>query len=84
MLYNSSVKNLFQQIADYWNEQANQAAQALASLSPRQKQIVSETILKNADEFTKNEVFRARESDVYHSGRAAFEVTESEKADKQE
>lgn len=67
-----------QNIADYWNEKANLGAKALASTSPRQKQIIKETILENADEFINSEIFRAMQYDVYHSGKNAFKITESE------
>ncbi len=67
-----------QNIADYWNEQANEGAKALASISPRQKQIVQESIQENADELANSELFRAIKYDYYHSGKNAFKYPESE------
>lgn len=72
------------QIADYMNEKANRSAKILSSLSPRQKHMIHERIIEDADEVANSEIFRAMYYDVAHSGKAAFEVTESDEANKQE
>lgn len=69
-----------QNIAGYWNEKANEGAKTLHSTSPRQKQIIHEAILENADELANSELFRAIQYDVYHSGKNAFKYPEAEKA----
>lgn len=69
-------------IAIYFNEQANKAAEALASVSPKQSQIIQKAFQENVDELANSEIFRALQYDVYHSGKNAFKVTESEEADK--
>jgi len=66
------------EIADYMNEKADHSAKILASLSPRQKQMIHEMIMDNAGELANSEVFRAMYYDVAHSGRDAFGVTESD------
>jgi len=71
-------------IADYMNEEANQSGDVLASLSPRQKRMINEMIIENADEVANSEVFRAMYYDVAHSGRNAFGVTESDEANGQD
>ena len=76
------VYHLPKYIAKYFNEQANKAAEALASVSPRQSQIIHQAMLENADELANSELFRAMQYDVLHSGENAFKVTESEEADK--
>lgn len=72
-----------QNIADYWNEQANEGAKALASISAKQSKKIQEYILNNADELSTSDLFRAMQYDVYHSGKDAFKITESTKDDKQ-
>jgi len=76
------VYHLPKYIAKYFNEQANKAAEALASVSPRQSQIIHQAMLENADELANSELFRAMQYDVLYSGENAFKVTESEEADK--
>lgn len=72
-----------QNIADYWNEKANEGAKALALISTKQKQMIQESILENADGLAKSELFRAIQYDVYHSGKNAFKITEPDEASKQ-
>lgn len=71
-------------IADYMNEEANHSGDVLASLSPRQKRMINEMIIEDADEVANSEVFRAMYYDVAHSRRNAFGVTESEQDKGQE
>ncbi len=68
-------------LADYWNEKANEATKALASISPKQKQKIQEAILNNADELANSELFQAIQYDVLHSGKNAFRYPESEEAE---
>jgi len=74
--------SLPQNIADYWNEKANEGTKALASVSPRQKQKIQESIQENIDELANSELFRAIQYDVQHSGKKAFEYPESGEANK--
>jgi len=67
-------------VPDYWNEQADRAAEAFASVSPKQSNIIKEEFVKNANELTESEIFRAMQYDVYHSGKNAFKITEPEKS----
>jgi len=69
-------------IAEYWNEKANEGTKALASISPKQKQMIQESILENADELVDSELWRAIQYDVLNSGEDAFKYPESDKADK--
>ncbi|WP_437720967.1 hypothetical protein [Sorangium sp. So ce861] len=60
----------------YWNDKANQAAQALSSMSPKQRDKINE-LIQNADPglLTETDLFRAIQADVELSGGRAFEVT---------
>lgn len=69
-------------IAKYFNEQANEAAKALASVSSRQKKIIQESILENADELVTSELWRAIQYDALNSGKDAFKYPESDEFDK--
>jgi len=68
-------------IADYWNDKANEATKALASTSPRQKQKIKQAIRQNADELANSELFRAIQYDVLHSGKNAFRYPLPEEAE---
>jgi len=71
-----------QNIAEYWNEKANEGTKALASISPKQEQMIQESLLENADELVKSELWRAIQYDVLNSGEDAFKYPESDKTDK--
>jgi len=66
-----------QYIAEYWNYKANEVAESLSTVSPKQKQIIRDNIIKNADKWASADFFRGMQYDVYHSGKNAFKVTES-------
>ena len=65
-----------QYIAEYWNNKANEVAEALSTVSPKQKQIIHDNIIENADEWAAADFFRGMQYDVFHSGKNAFKITE--------
>ncbi len=67
-------------VPNYWNEQADRAAEAFASVSPKQSNIIKEAFVKNANELADSEIFRAMQYDVHHSGQNAFKITEADKS----
>lgn len=64
-------------IADYWNDKANEIAKMMQSTSPVQRQKIHQHIMDNVDEVATSDSFRALRYDVYHSGKNAFRITES-------
>lgn len=65
-----------QSIAAYWNNKANEVAEALSKVSPKQKQIIERNILENIDKLATSDFFRGMQYDVFHSGKNAF-ITDS-------
>lgn len=63
---------------NYWNQKADESAKVLASISPKQKEKITKNILENADDFIRSSTFRALKYDIKHSGKSAFEITQSE------
>jgi hypothetical protein len=65
-----------QNVADYWNEKANEDGKILGSISPKQSQKIQKYILDNADRVATSDLFRAMQYDVYHSRKMAFKITD--------
>lgn len=61
----------------YLNEKARQSAAALAEISPKQQDLINQSILKNADAYVQSDSFRAMQADVGMFGQDAF--TEGER-----
>ncbi len=65
------------EIPIYLSERADKAANALASVSDKQRKIIRNTIIQDIDEFADSDIFQAMQHDFMHSGKEAFRVTES-------
>lgn len=57
---------------DYLNGKARESAAAMATITPKQRRIIDQSILKNADAYVGSAAFRAMEADIEKFGSAAF------------
>ncbi|MBB1602912.1 hypothetical protein [Variovorax sp. UMC13] len=56
----------------YWNHKAQAMADALGSVSPRQKQKIEDAFRANIERFSESDAFRAMQADVEMFGESAF------------
>jgi len=59
-------------VINYINERANKCLETHNNLSPKQKRIIKDHLLKNKDKLMKSDVISAFQYDLIHSGGAAF------------
>ncbi len=65
-------------IMEYINYKANESAKALATISPKQNELIQKAVVSDPDRTAKSEIFKAMQCDVFHSGKEAFIVTNAE------
>ena len=62
------------QLRGYWNEKARMMADALASVSPRQKGRIEKAFKDSLDRYAGSDAFAAMEADVRRFGKDAFQA----------
>ena len=67
------------EVPEFINERANKTASLLASLSDKQRKIISNAIIQDIDRIADSDIFLAMQHDLLHSGKEALRVTESRK-----